>query len=265
LLGINFVSRGNPKTDPFGSGNWEVPSYEVAGELRWTLTTDLLEVERKKLLFLIRKLVRFSMIFGGFGKSWRRADHRIFFPNYYKRDNRPLYNKPLIGCHWEWDETRSLTTNYAVNEVEQIAQFIDGLRTTASDWLKLRNIPVSNNGPADWREVWHPQQVQVWARRAVNDGDSLAIKWFHGAYSGDSSIARSDLTGRLGNIGRIWHRMYPIAELKASSQDPNKDIAEKIDAFIEILTIFPDNDIPECQPFLQFLSKENKFTKVWSN
>jgi CRISPR-associated protein Cmr6 len=261
LLGINFVSRGNPKTDLFRSGNWEVPSYEVEGELRWNLTTKLLkEAERKKLSLLIRGLVRFSMIFGGFGKSWRRADHRLFFPDYYNRGN-----KPLIGCHWEWDEARSLTNNFAVNEVEQIKEFIDRLRTTASDWLRLKNIPLSNI-PAGWREVWHPEQVQVWAREAADDGDSLAIKWFHRTYSNDdSSIARSDLTGRLGNIGRIWHRMYPIAELKASSQDPNKDIAEKIDAFIEILTIFPDNDIPECQPFLQFLSKENEFTKVWGN
>ncbi|PSB58776.1 RAMP superfamily protein [Chamaesiphon polymorphus] len=264
LLGINFVNRYEPRIERFGPGNWQVPSYEVAGELRWMLTADLAEAERKKLLFLIRGLVRFAMVFGGFGKSWRRADHRIFLPNY---NNEGTRDKPLIGCHWEWEQ-RSLTNNYAVNDVKQITQFIERLRTTASDWLKLRNIPAINT-PANWREAWHPRRVQVWAREAEYDGNSLAIKWFHGDYTKGSSIARSDLTGgfidRTTKIGRIWHRMYPLVELEPSTKDTTKNIAKKIDGFLEILTIFPDSDIPQCQPFLKFLAERSEFTKVWGD
>ncbi len=260
LLGINFVDRYPPRIESFGPGTWQVPSYEVAGELNWTLTAELSDPQRQKLLVLIRGLVRFSMIFGGFGKSWRRADHRIFLPSY---NNDGTRNKPLIGCHWEW-ENRSLTSNFAVKEIKQMKKFIDNLRTNASNWLQLRNISLSNI-PAKWQETWHPSRVQVWAREAADDGDSLAIDWFHQEYRQGSSIARSELTGKMGTVGRIWHRMYPIADLVPHPKDPTKNIAQKTDLFLEILTIFPDNNIPQCQPFLKFLAEQDEFIRVWGD
>jgi CRISPR-associated protein Cmr6 len=260
LLGINFVNRRPPLIEPFGSGDWQVPSYEVAGELSWTLTAELSELERQKLLVLIRGLVRFAMIFGGFGKSWRRVDHRRFLSSY----NTGPRSKPLIGCHWKWEE-RSLTGNYAIRKIEQMKKFIDDLRTNASNWLQVRDILPSNT-PAKWQETWHPGHVQVWARKAADDGDSSAIHWFHKEYRKGISIARSELTGEMGKVGHIWHRMYPIANLLASSKDPTKKIAKETSSFLEILTIFPDKNILQCQPFLKFLAEEQSgFTKVWGD
>jgi CRISPR-associated protein Cmr6 len=266
LLGMNFVNRFPPRIDNFGPGQWNVPTYEVEGELRWNLTATLTENERKQLLKLIRGLTRFAMIFGGFGKSWRRADHRIFMPDYNEEGTR---NKPLIGCQWEW-ATRSLTNNYAVRQVGNIRTFINNLRTTALTWLELRGIPTSQT-PANWVEAWHPDRTQVWVREALDDGDSLAIEWFHRDYHQGSSIARSDLTGRMGQVGRIWHRLYPIVELHPSPKDPTKKIATRPQdgRFIEILTIFPDRQIAQCQPFIEYLTEQSQyegtFEKVWGN
>jgi hypothetical protein len=50
----------------------------VEGELIWHLTQTLATEERDALTKLIAALTRFAMLLGGFGKSWRRADHRLF-------------------------------------------------------------------------------------------------------------------------------------------------------------------------------------------
>jgi CRISPR-associated protein Cmr6 len=260
LLGINFVEQFPPRIEMFGPGRWQVPTYEVTGQLMWNLTTTLPEAEQQTLLLLIRNLTRFAMIFGGFGKSWRRADHRIFLPSYNDDGTR---EKALIGCHWKWGN-KSLKNNYMVREVPQISGFIDRLRDNASSWLTLKGMPLANS-PANWRETWHPDRVQVWARPAYDDGDSLAVRWFHGEYTRGQSIARSNLTGSTNLVGRIWHRMYPVVELAPSKKDPQVTIARPTDSFLEIVTIFPDRNIPQCQPFLQYLQQQGEFTKVWGN
>ncbi len=61
------------------------------------LTQPIRHEEQQSLILLIEFLTRFSMLFGGFGKSWRCADHRLFYPKYYDQGR-----KSLIGCHWEW-------------------------------------------------------------------------------------------------------------------------------------------------------------------
>lgn len=80
----------------FGSGAYKVPTYQVEGELNWFVTRTLPVVEQEALKELVRHLLQFVMVFGGFGKAWRRADHRLFFEEYYDEPN------PLIGCHWQW-------------------------------------------------------------------------------------------------------------------------------------------------------------------
>lgn len=42
------------------------------------MTQPIDETQRKALTLLIESFSRFAMLFGGFGKSWRRADHREF-------------------------------------------------------------------------------------------------------------------------------------------------------------------------------------------
>jgi CRISPR-associated protein Cmr6 len=86
----------NPVIQMYGQGNYQVDTYKVEGELNWLLTQKLSETEQAILKELVKHLIQFAMIFGGFGKSWRRADHRLFYEEYY---NNP---KPMIGCHWQW-------------------------------------------------------------------------------------------------------------------------------------------------------------------
>jgi CRISPR-associated protein Cmr6 len=59
--------------------------------------------------------------------------------------------------------------------------------------------------------------------------------------------------------------MYPVAKLMRSKQDPQTTISRPTDSFLEIITIFPDRQIPQCQPFLQYLQQQGEFTKVWDN
>ena len=124
------------------------------------------------------------MVFGGFGKSWRRADHRLFFPDYYDQGY-----KPLIGCQWQWAGTRSLLRDIKVRKIDRVYPFINEVRQIARDWLTLRGFPVDETTYARWREAWHPDIVQVWGRPHLDDNrrpltaeECEAIRWFHGPY-----------------------------------------------------------------------------------
>lgn len=129
------------------------------------------------------------------------------------------------------------------------------------------------NNLAPWREAWHPQNVQVWGRLAENVDDSVAIEWFHGAYRQaiptakipKGSIYRSSVTGQMGQIGRLWHRMYPVVRLIKSPEDPSKPKPVNSKQYLELLTFFPDGSA-ESEEFKKYLSSEQKmFTKLWSN
>jgi CRISPR-associated protein Cmr6 len=263
LLGMNFIQQRPPRIENFGPGKWQVPTYDVAGKLMWNLTATLPATEQNILLSLIRDLTRFAMIFGGFGKSWRRADHRIFLRDYNKEGTR---EKALIGCHWQWGN-KSLKNNYTVLEITQIGDFIDRLQDNARKWLELKGIPLSNTAENNsWREVWHPNRVQIWARLAEDNKNSRAIQWFHGEYSQGLTIARSELTGSTKSVGRIWHRMYPVVELEQSKKNPQKTIARPNNKFLEIITIFPDRkNMSKYQPFLDFLQQDGDFIQVWGD
>lgn len=104
--------------------------------------------------------------------------------------------------------------------------------------------------------------------------DSAAIEWFHGPYRNDDrragiaegSIYKSSLTGKLGNIGRIWHRMYPLVRLdkdrKTKQVVPQETPKPK---YLEFLTFFPD-DSRECEAFIAYLQQEqNDFQRLWPN
>jgi CRISPR-associated protein Cmr6 len=204
------------------------------------------------------------MLFGGFGKSWRRAKHDLFHPDYYNEQN------PFIGCHWQYGR-RSLNRANLVTTVSQIANFFDKVRDSAGKWMTLTGI-TPHGILADWRESWHPNKVQVWARIAEDEEDSKAIKWFHGAYGANiaNTIYRTDLTGRMSQIGRIWHRMYPKFQVLRNPNEPKKPIIRATDEYIEILVIFPD-DSQIFADFQQFLKDSaarevgNPFVKVWGN
>lgn len=266
LLMMNFVTKNLNET-MFGSGQWEVPSYKVEGELGWLLSYPIPEVERLTALRnLVIHLNQFAMIFGGFGKSWRRADHRLFYEEYYEQNNN---RKPLIGCQWQWSG-RSLSRDIGVRKLEHISKFLDSLQQAARTWLELQGVKISTNYALNWRESWHKDKVQIWGRIAEDKDASDAIHWLHQPYQNrdtasripELSIKRSSVTGQMGQIGRLWHRMYPIVQMVADPNDPTKKKPKTTPQYIELLTIFPD-DSDECVDFLDFLADGNRFKQLW--
>ena len=218
---------------------------------------------------LLAQLVQFAMVLGGFGKSWRRSDHRLFFEEYYENDRY----KPLIGCHWQWLDNVALKRDVQVRSLAQLSGFIDKVRETAEAWMRLQQVTPNSAKVADWREAWHPNRVQVWGRLAGSQEDSEAIRWFHGAYQEripgvqpEGSIYKQSagLTGKVGQIGRLWHRMYPRVKLVGKKQDPEAKPEPRVTGeFLELLTIFGDES-RECEQFLQFLQGEPfGFQQLW--
>jgi CRISPR-associated protein Cmr6 len=269
LLSMNFRDT-TLEIDSFGQGSYEQPTYAVEGDLIWFLTQPLPPDQEDTLKKLIAALTRFAMLLGGFGKSWRRADHRKFYEDYYDQGR-----KPLIGCHWEWVGERSQVLDIPVRKLDKVGDCIDKVRQCASDWMQVqRSQP---NQPAPWREAWHPGKVQVWGRLANDVEDCEAIRWLHAAYRkavpsariAEGSIYQSSVTGRVerGNsqVGRIWHRMYPVVRLVKNPDDPNgKPLPKKTPQYFELLTVFPD-DSPQSDDLLDFLTndKSHKFEKLW--
>ncbi len=267
LLGITFRETALELND-FGVGSYAVPTYKVEGQLSWLLTQKIPETEREALQKLIKTLTQFAMLFGGFGKSWRRADHRLFYPEYYDTETP----KPLIGCHWQWSGERCLIKDVKVRKLEKVGEFIDEVRQVAQDWLELQGITPNPQQKANWRETWHPETVEIWGRQTREGAeDCEAVRWLHGPYREalpkaritEGSIYRTSVTGELGNIGRLWHRMYPVIALKKNPDDPSKAIPRNTNQFFELLTFFPDNS-EDSDEFLEFLESEQKiFQKLW--
>lgn len=269
LLGMSFqVLQDHPGI--FGQAGYIQPTYDIEGELTWLLAKKLPNPEQEEALKkLIAALTRFAMVLGGFGKSWRRADHRLFYEEYYEN----AY-KSLIGCHWQWLGERSLALDVQVRKLDQVGNFINKVRQTAQDWMQLQGITPNPAQKASWREAWHPDKVQVWGREAESQEDSHAIFWLHKAYQEEirgiqpeGSIYHSSLTGQMGQIGRLWHRMYPFVRLVRNPEDPNgRPIPKTTLKYLELLTLFP-NESTESRQFVNFLNsqqnRQNGFQKLW--
>lgn len=267
LLGFQF-QESKLEVQPFGSGKYAQPAYQVEGELTWFLTRTLPDTEQEILKRLVAKLMQFAMLVGGFGKSWRRVDHRIFFEEYYDDSY-----KALIGCHWQWLGENAQRRNVQVGRLEKVGDFFDNVRQVAREWIQAQHKPLeSANWSRDWREAWQPSNVQVWGRVAENRDDSAAIKWFHQAYQleirgvqTEGSIYKSPLTGKIGQISRIWHRMYPVVLLKKDPDNPQKPIVRPTPRYLELITIFPD-DSDTAHDFLDFLETNPEgFERLWGD
>jgi CRISPR-associated protein Cmr6 len=262
LLGLSFqeikLTPGifSPDTQ------WEQSTYDVTGEVQWHLQSEISPESTKALRSLIGRLMNFAMVFGGFGKSWRRADHRLFNSSYYNRNS-----KPLIGCHWDWANDASLKNNrfYHISELKEIKDLIDKMREVARKWLLLRGFACNVDDFAQWRESWHPETVKVWGRNAYDDGDCISMKWLHSAYDGFSSIKKSSLTGSMGVNGRLWQRMYPVIRMDGNKQAPETIRFHRDNKFLELIVIFPD-DQPTTKGFLNYLDKQqDQFQLLWPN
>ncbi|MGI0488930.1 hypothetical protein ACN4EK_26270 [Pantanalinema rosaneae CENA516] len=266
-----LLNLGFRETQPFSSeryGRYEMPYYTIKGELSWLLTQPL-ETEREQALKkLVSHLMQFAMLLGGFGKSWRRVDHRKF----YSDDN---YEK-LIGCHWTWQRA-IFSSNDPARQLQQVGQFIDRVLEVARSWMQKWNFEPNTNHPAEWRETWCRDRAQVWGRVADDEGDSLAIHWFHRGYDevqrGRQFVPTKRLKGTIvagftGNrqnptrIGRIWHRMYPVM-LKTTKSDGSATLRQT-DQYLELLTFFPDKSNQESNQLSEYLNRpKSPFTRLW--
>ncbi|NJM98589.1 MAG: RAMP superfamily protein [Phormidesmis sp. RL_2_1] len=250
----------------YGTDAYAQPTYDVEGTLRWLITRSVTDDKRQALTLLIESLTRFAMAFGGFGKSWRRADHRLIYPDYYDQGR-----KPLIGCHWQWSGNRALVRENRIRQLSQVATCIESVRQAAQAWMTLQGVKINPQHCADWREAWHPNTVQVWGRVAQDIEDSEAVGWLHGPYqrrdrtlgTTEQTIKQSSVTGQLGEIGRLWHRMYPWVNVTPNPDEPRKPNIIHTPKCFELLTLFP-NSSTASEQFLAFLeSRQDEFQKLW--
>ncbi|NMG59502.1 hypothetical protein E1H12_13480 [Geitlerinema sp. P-1104] len=211
------------------------------------------ETRRRNLRNVIIYLMKFSMMLGGFGKSWRRASHYKFYSDTdYRRD---------IGCHWEFlGRTQGLYE--PMRNLADVKEYFRKLHGHIQNWVTKVEGKQLNAQGANWREAWHPDRVQVWARFDDDrEAISEALDWFHGEFAGNPRIKGSHLTGKLGIIGRLWQRMYPWYIKK-----PDGRLVQR--GFIEFVTVFPDpnpnsRDQKMQQDFLRFLAERSNFDRVW--
>ena len=218
-----------------------------------------------ELIALVKSLIQFTLLLSGFGKSWRRVDHKTFplpphLPDYFANGD-----KPTIGCHWKFGQDSYSLYLDTSDWKTTIPAFLTDLHRQFHDWLiKLIKQRLSTNGyEKTWREAWHPDNVQVWGRLAENEKDSLAISWFHGDYTSGQTI-KGTFAGKIGKIGRVWHRMYPqYIQMNGEWEATGK--------YVELLTIFPrfqkpnDPDKIVADKFVRFLQNNQDFTKLWGN
>jgi CRISPR-associated protein Cmr6 len=203
----------------FGRGSWEQPIYATSGLLQWRLTRSPGSDAATALLAdLVAALHGLTMSLGGFGKGWRRPDHRIFIFD-------PVYDKTPLGCHWQWSEPGQLPPWIHVQSARDLARLLQRSRQLASQWLEVNQR--RSGTPAPWREVLNPQRMKIWTRTASGPTDAEAVAWFHQAPSeGDHSTVQSDprdlkrtiLAGQVNQVGLIWNRLLPLLEKGQATQ-----------------------------------------------
>lgn len=229
-LGVQLVNA-NVTLGKHGNGNRSMPTYDVrSGEL-CIVKTKPCSPELEK--FVIA-LVKFAMLLGGFGKSWRRSHHGTFYPEYVQN---PL--KPMIGCHWEFlPQSKDLAVTAAKPDLGNIQHFLrEELPSVAQAWMRSEG--VNPGDVADWREAWSFQNVRVYGRLADGEKGSRAVHWFHDGESEPGKwIKKKVLGGSMGTTGRIWHRMYPRYGLREGQRQLLTRQGKG--QYVELVTVFPD-------------------------
>lgn len=192
------TKQGFPKPNTYGEER--TPIYEIQGKL-------YLDAPDQDINFL-RKVLEFTLIMGGLGKSWRRVWHKDFFPTYKTR---------AIGCHWKWldsdfnnhpleDAPAIQDGRMAIQSGKDLKTFLDGLHQESMNYLGV-NVKAVQYLP--WKESWCPQRLSVYSQ-VVNE--SQAIQLFH-----DENFKTTPAIGgrkpgdeRPKFISCVWHRMLPI-------------------------------------------------------
>lgn len=264
LLGVAFQCKDDPEK------LFEIHQYQVGDktpemwiyDLKKGLLNlfcshrNLTDAQQDELQDLAKALIQFSMLFGGFGKSWRRVNHSLFYSSYL--GDGEIKKKPAIGCHWKFNQPSQSLYLPMGEELAEIAQFIDKTRDRIRVWASQQG-DLGNTVASQWREAWYKDSaqqrgVQVWGRIATKG--SLAIKWFHQ----ENRLKNTTLGGGMQRTGRIWHRMYPryVVNRQGDLEDTKQ--------YVELLTIFPDNT-DESRNFIRFLqnssSQPGNFQHLW--
>jgi CRISPR-associated protein Cmr6 len=263
-LGISFTYHDDdlkfgehPYTPP-GKSEQIMPLYNLKrGTLQISCMNRRTSPEkRQELAELAKAIVQFSLLLGGFGKSWRRADHWQFFRPYLEKGN-----KPMIGCHWKFiDSSESLYL--PITDLQQdLSQFIDRLRIRFQNYAAKQGYTIHPDNPVhcDWREAWYPYDnqggVQVWGR--IVEDRIKAIKWFHQPYEGTHTLRNlQGSIGRDSQTGRLWHRIYPYYQLNSEGK------LQRQKPPIELLTFFPETT-EDSAHFIAFLNERSDFVKIW--
>lgn len=261
LLGISFNAPDLEVEEWRSPVNYNnvAPVYETGDAVLDVLLmkSNLTPEQRDELKSFTIGLMKFAMLLGGFGKSWRRADHRRFFSD---------YERQMIGCHWEFIR-RSFALYIPFGEdLAAITKFLDAFYDKGKEFSGLQRIANGGTPTSGIREAWRKDNVQVWGRLAEDEEDSLAIKWLHQPYKQGFSIKQSELTGKMGQIGRLWHRMYP--RFRKTQNKEGKVLWKPTEQYAELLTIFPnvtgnEQEQEKTRNFLNFLHQETEFKQLW--
>lgn len=221
-------------------------AYKVTGKLQWLLVKPPQDNDRDTLRQLLEVLHGLVMSFGGFGRSWRRPDHSIFFREYYSGISDRAFI-PLIGCHWQWRDLSSLPSLLHVQAPEDLKKLLHESKAVAMRWLHISTPMIK--GACEWREVIDSNHFFVWTREAVDFDDAVAIRWFHSDSQGNQTVTMpsnkislkgTDLAGyvtpKLQIVGHLWNRLLPLGlDLSCSSSKAqvNPDPAVRLGAVLQ--------------------------------
>lgn len=274
LLESRFIEN-TVAIQPWSSGQLLSHCFATQGRLQWHLTRDDLDGNKvDSLAHLVASLHALVFCLGGVGRSWRRADHFIFYPDYYRQNE----DKPAIGCHWQWRDPAILFDHpdWAIDSANMLSELVCTARRHAIHWLQSRSVTCDGLGLdsiAPWREVIHPAHMAIWMRKAQSITDSEAIHWFHQRPQRNADgrkdprgLKASSIAGhvqgrndpRFTEVSRIWHRMLPCANAPSLVQwieDPNSKLSVE-EAMIypwpgpycEVLTLFADRHQMDSDP-----------------
>ncbi|MGB3511173.1 MAG: RAMP superfamily CRISPR-associated protein [Microcoleaceae cyanobacterium] len=180
-------------------GNEETPVYEIKGELS-------LDAPEKEQAFL-QKVLEFTFVMAGLGKSWRRVWHGDFFHKYKTR---------AIGCHWEWLD--SYVERTKIQSSDDLKKFLTELHEQTKQYM---GVSPKSELFMPWYEAWSPKRLSIFSQEV---SQSKAIKLFHNdQFKTTPAIGGRKLgENRPTSFSLVWHRMLPI--------DGNK--------YLEIVTLF---------------------------
>ncbi|RAM52587.1 MAG: hypothetical protein C6Y22_05335 [Hapalosiphonaceae cyanobacterium JJU2] len=134
LLGIYFDFNLEDIKFPHNPRHYELSE----GTLKiFCMHPEINDAERLKLINTAKVIVKFAMLFGGFGKSWRRVCHKEFNTTYFK--NHP---EKVIGCHWQFiDESEYYPIDKLENDPNNpsnpndIAKYIQQIHDVIQSWI----------------------------------------------------------------------------------------------------------------------------------